>query len=64
MLENELSQYGACDPVKVEEKERNVTLAKEAALRWTGKQVYFTKPAFFQSLRFSQIIEPLPPMTG
>ena len=35
-LENELSAYGACDPVKVEEKKRAVILAKEAAIRWTG----------------------------
>jgi hypothetical protein len=35
-LEKELCQYGACDPVKVEEKKRGVTLAKEAAIRWTG----------------------------
>jgi hypothetical protein len=35
-LEKELLQYGACDPVKVEEKRRGVTLAKEAAIRWTG----------------------------
>ncbi|EPQ57063.1 meiotic nuclear division protein 1 [Gloeophyllum trabeum ATCC 11539] len=34
-LENELAQYGACDPVKVEEKKRALVLAKEAAVRWT-----------------------------
>lgn len=34
-LETELAQYGACDPAKVEEKNRAVTLAKEAAMRWT-----------------------------
>ncbi|KAI0332329.1 meiotic nuclear division protein 1 [Cubamyces sp. BRFM 1775] len=34
-LENELAAYGACDPVKVEEKRRAVILAKEAAVRWT-----------------------------
>ena len=36
-LEKELTQYGACDPVKVEEKRRAVVLAKEAAVRWTGE---------------------------
>lgn len=35
-MEKELANYGACDPVKVEEKRRAVTLAKEAAMRWTG----------------------------
>ncbi|EMD37820.1 hypothetical protein CERSUDRAFT_94817 [Gelatoporia subvermispora B] len=34
-LETELSAYGACDPVKVEEKKRAVILAREAAVRWT-----------------------------
>ncbi|EIN12011.1 meiotic nuclear division protein 1, partial [Punctularia strigosozonata HHB-11173 SS5] len=34
-LEEELARYGACDPIKVEEKRRAVTLAKEAAIRWT-----------------------------
>ncbi|KAH9895153.1 meiotic nuclear division protein 1 [Cubamyces lactineus] len=34
-LEKELAAYGACDPVKVEEKRRAVILAKEAAVRWT-----------------------------
>ena len=35
-LEKELAQYGACDPVKVEEKKRAVMLAREATVRWTG----------------------------
>ncbi|KAF9244879.1 meiotic nuclear division protein 1, partial [Melanogaster broomeanus] len=34
-LEKELEAYGACDPAKVEEKRRAVTLAHEAAVRWT-----------------------------
>ncbi|KAI0087994.1 meiotic nuclear division protein 1 [Irpex rosettiformis] len=34
-LKAELTKYGACDPVKVEEKKRAVILAKEAAVRWT-----------------------------
>ncbi|GBE81183.1 Meiotic coiled-coil protein [Sparassis crispa] len=37
-LESELAAYGACDPAKVEEKKRAVTLAKEAAVRWTGER--------------------------
>lgn len=36
-LNAELAKYGACDPVKVEEKKRALILAKEAAVRWTGK---------------------------
>lgn len=36
-LEKELEAYGACDPVKVEEKKRAITLAHEAAVRWTGQ---------------------------
>ncbi|KAF5386142.1 hypothetical protein D9615_002543 [Tricholomella constricta] len=35
LLEKELTAYGDCDPVKVEETKRAVFLAKEAALRWT-----------------------------
>ncbi|KAJ7287531.1 meiotic nuclear division protein 1 [Mycena rebaudengoi] len=34
-LDNELGAYGACDPVKVDETKRAVTLAREAAVRWT-----------------------------
>jgi hypothetical protein len=36
-LDEELNAYGACDPVKLEETRRAITLAKEAALRWTGE---------------------------
>ncbi|KAI9508217.1 meiotic nuclear division protein 1, partial [Russula earlei] len=34
-LQDELEAYGACDPIKVEEKRRAVILAREAALRHT-----------------------------
>ncbi|KAM5531830.1 hypothetical protein V8D89_010786 [Ganoderma adspersum] len=34
-VETELAAYGACDPVKMEEKRRAIVLAKEAAVRWT-----------------------------
>ncbi|KAJ7595040.1 meiotic nuclear division protein 1 [Mycena floridula] len=34
-LEEELKAYGDCNPVKVEETRRAVTLSKEAAIRWT-----------------------------
>ncbi|KAJ7072326.1 meiotic nuclear division protein 1 [Mycena amicta] len=34
-LVNELEAYGACDPVKLEEKRRAGFLAHEAAVRWT-----------------------------
>jgi hypothetical protein len=37
-LRAELEAYGACDPVKVEEKRRAVVLAREAALHHTGKK--------------------------
>jgi hypothetical protein len=37
-LQAELEVYGACDPVKVDEKRRAVILGRrEAALRHTGK---------------------------
>ena len=36
-LEKELSQYGSCDPAKIEAKRRAATLAHEAAIRWTGR---------------------------
>ncbi|KAL1735568.1 Mnd1 family-domain-containing protein [Schizophyllum commune] len=35
-LQTELSAYGTCDPIKVEEMKRAVTLAQEAAIRWTA----------------------------
>lgn len=35
-LDEELTAYGACDPVKLEETRRAITLGKEAAIRWTG----------------------------
>jgi hypothetical protein len=37
VLQEEIDAYGACDPVKVEEKKRAATLAHEAAVRWTGQ---------------------------
>lgn len=37
ILQKELSAYGTCDPAKVEEKKRAVTLAKEGSIRWTGE---------------------------
>ena len=36
-LQAELEAYGACDPVKVEQKRRAGMLAREAALRHTGQ---------------------------
>ncbi|KAN0091008.1 Meiotic nuclear division protein 1 [Tylopilus felleus] len=46
-LEKELEAYGACDPAKVEEKKRAITLAHEAAVRWTDNYsillAYFTR---------------------
>jgi len=45
--EQELKQYGACDPAVVEEKKRAVVLAQEAAVRWTDNYSmllsYFTR---------------------
>ncbi len=37
-LEKEMSQYGSCDPVKLEAKRRAATLGQEAAARWTGEE--------------------------
>ncbi|KAI0682413.1 meiotic nuclear division protein 1 [Cytidiella melzeri] len=46
-LQAELAKFGACDPVKVEEKKRALILAKEAAVRWTDNYAvvlsYFTR---------------------
>ncbi|KAJ6586924.1 meiotic nuclear division protein 1 [Mycena vulgaris] len=46
-LLDELGAYGACDPAKVQETRRAVTLAKEAAIRWTDNYSmllsYFTR---------------------
>lgn len=39
VLQGELEAYGACDPVRVEEKRRAVILAREAALRHTGEDL-------------------------
>jgi hypothetical protein len=39
-LQAELEAYGACDPVKVEEKRRAVILAREAAARHTGQVIH------------------------
>lgn len=39
-MEEELRNYGACDPVKIQEKKRAVVLAKEAAIRWTGNHFH------------------------
>ena len=36
-LKSELAAFGAADPVKYERKKEAVTVAKEAAQRWTGK---------------------------
>ncbi|KAI0066089.1 meiotic nuclear division protein 1, partial [Artomyces pyxidatus] len=46
-LERELQAYGACDPVKVEEKKRAVMLAREAAVRWTGEYNYCILLSYF-----------------
>ena len=35
-MEEELQNYGACDPIEIQEKKWAVVLAKEAAIRWTG----------------------------
>jgi hypothetical protein len=42
-LQAELEAYGACDPVKVEEKRRAVMLGREAALRHTGNVYCLTR---------------------
>jgi len=40
-LQQELAQYGQCDPVHLAQKQRANVLAKEAALRWTGSSILF-----------------------
>lgn len=39
-MEEELQNYGACDPIKIQEKKRATVLAKEAAVRWTGDRFH------------------------
>lgn len=39
-MEEELQNYGACDPIKIQEKKRAAVLAKEASIRWTGDHFY------------------------
>ncbi|KAJ3477637.1 hypothetical protein NLI96_g10325 [Meripilus lineatus] len=38
-LEKELLQYGACDPLVLEDKKRALILAKEAVARWTDNYI-------------------------
>lgn len=40
-LEAELEAFGACDPIKLEQKKEAIQLAKESALRWTGEHSAF-----------------------
>jgi hypothetical protein len=63
-LQAELEAYGACDPVKVEEKRRAVMLAREAALRHTGqvpdspsRLSYFSLRIFFPALSYGKLID-------
>ncbi|KAK0476633.1 meiotic nuclear division protein 1 [Armillaria novae-zelandiae] len=52
-LDDELTAYGACDPVKLEETKRGITLAKEAAIRWTDNysvlMSYFLRQSLVES---------------
>ncbi|KAK0213044.1 meiotic nuclear division protein 1 [Desarmillaria ectypa] len=52
-LDDELSAYGACDPVKLEETKRGITLAREAAIRWTDNysvlMSYFLRQSLVES---------------
>lgn len=36
-LKAELEAFGACDPVKLQQKKVAIALAKESAVRWTGE---------------------------
>ncbi|KDQ57633.1 hypothetical protein JAAARDRAFT_130220, partial [Jaapia argillacea MUCL 33604] len=60
-LQQELAQYGACDPIKVEEKKRAVTLAKEAAVRWTDNYSillsYFTRQSGVEASEIRKHLE-------
>jgi hypothetical protein len=38
-LEKELAAYGDCDPAMFTQTKRAGLLAKEAAVRWTGKSI-------------------------
>ncbi|KAJ3748731.1 Mnd1 family-domain-containing protein [Lentinula detonsa] len=55
-LDEELTAYGACDPVKLEETRRAITLGKEAAIRWTGN-LGFLLPAFLIFDAYMNIVE-------
>ncbi|KAI5120649.1 hypothetical protein M0805_007986 [Coniferiporia weirii] len=60
-LEEELSQYGSCDPVKIEAKRRAVSLAHEAATRWTDNlsllMFYFERERGVSSADIRQYLE-------
>jgi hypothetical protein len=57
-LQAELEAYGACDPVKVEQKRRAVVLAREAALRHTGNlMINACSPTFFFPTRHFRTVE-------
>ncbi|KAB5591785.1 hypothetical protein CTheo_4777 [Ceratobasidium theobromae] len=55
-LESEMDQYGLADPVLLERKRRAVILAREAALRWTGKATILAP--FSRTLTAQQIAIP------
>jgi len=59
-LEQELRNYGACDPAKVEEQKRASMLAKEAAVRWTDNYSmlfsYFTRQSLANSEEIRQYL--------
>jgi hypothetical protein len=62
-MEEELQNYGACDPIKIQEKKRAVVLAKEAAVRWTGDHVYCVAEPLF-TLDYRQLLLPQGPCSG
>ena len=59
-MEEELQNYGACDPVKIQEKKRAVVLAKEAAIRWTGDRARFVAEVLL-TLNCRQLLLPQGP---
>ena len=61
-MEKELSAYGACDPVKIEEMKRGGILAHEATIRWTGN--FLTSIHFFFLILASQFKDNLSILTS
>ena len=62
-MEEELQNYGACDPIKIQEKKRAAVLAKEAAFRWTGDRSHHV-PEMLLTFDYRQLFLPQGPYPG